>query len=898
MKPSAGSQRATLAGPKVLQPWKQVRLYQVRALRGPNVHAHNPVLEALIDIGPYEQAPSNHFPGLVDRLTGWLPGLHEHVCGLGHAGGFIERLQEGTYLGHMTEHIGLELQGLMGFEVHYGKTRGIGKTGHYRIVMSYIEEEPARAALDCALRLVLAAMHDLPFDCPGELSRLQHLGSDYALGPSTGAIAAAARARDIPITRLEATSGLLQLGWGVHQQRVQAAETGRTSNIGVELCQDKPLTKELLDRVGVPVPHGRIVTSPADAVRAAKDLAGPVVVKPRDGNQGKGVSTGLTDPEAVRAAYTLARRYGNVIVEQHLEGQDYRLLVVNGRMVAAARRDPPFIVGDGIRSVAALIDELNDAPERGDGHGAALTRVVMDAAVTLTLAQQGLAGDSVPGPGQVVYLRRNANLSTGGSATDVTDDVHPDNRHTAELAARVMGLDIAGIDIVCSDIAVPLSEQGGGIVEVNAAPGLRMHVSPSRGLSRDVGGAIVQMLYPDGGNGRIPVLAVTGTNGKTSVSWLLERLYSRMGYTVGLTSTEGIQVGGRQIVSGDCSGPASARTVLFHPEVEVAVLETARGGILREGLGFDRCDVGVVLNVTADHMGLGGIETLEDLAKVKRVVAESVRKDGVAVLNAEDPLVAAMAEKVPGEVIYFSTDPSHPVVERHLAAGGRCALLQDRRIVLTAGADRRAELMSSVTAAMPDGRISFRVQNLLAVAAAAWGARVPLEVLGEFLSQAAAEVCYAPGRMEVHDLDGVEVILDYAHNQAALTELGHALRQRDQRRTIMLLGLPGDRRDVDLVASAAATGEYVDAHILYDLEDRRDRRPGEVPELMQSVLGNKVLAVTADQSEAFDEAWRHLLPGDRLVVVVDTVESARELLERRERIQEPTAVTTRAQGGD
>ncbi len=563
-----------------------VRATQV--LRGPNIFAYMPVIRVTLDIGPYEDHPSTDFPGFVERLTAWLPGIAAHECGVGRPGGFVERLRSGTYLAHIVEHVTLELQNLIGFAVSFGRARGTAERGVYTVVFAYKEEEPAKAAFATALRLTLAAMHDQPFDIVAELDQLHDLADTYRLGPSTAAIVAAARARDIPVLRLTPTDSLVQLGYGVYQKRIQASETSNTRAIAVDMCQNKAMTNRMLRAVGVPVPDGRRVESADDAWVAAQEIGLPVVVKPEDGNQGKGVSVNLTTEAEIRAAYAIAREFrGGVLVERFITGHDYRLLVVNGELVAAARRDPAQVIGDGQHTVSELVTIVNTDPRRRAGHSSTLTRITIDEAAKLVLAQQGLTAASVPEPGQVIRLRTNCNLSTGGTATDVTDMVHPANARVAQLAAQIFDLDVAGIDMLCNDITRPLAEQAGAIVEVNAAPGLRMHLAPASGTPRDVGTPIVAMLYPNGAPARIPIIAVTGTNGKTTVTRLIAHMYVTAHWLVGMTCTEGVYIDGEQIMSGDCSGPKSAQAVLLHPRVEVAVLETARGGILREGLAFE-----------------------------------------------------------------------------------------------------------------------------------------------------------------------------------------------------------------------------------------------------------------------------------------------------------------------
>lgn len=846
----------------------------VRALRGPNLHAFMPVLEITLDIGPYEERPSTSFTGFVDRLVSWLPGLQAHECSAGRPGGFIERLRRGTYLAHMTEHVTLELQTVMGFDVGFGRARGTAERGVYSVVIAYREEEPARVAFDTALRLTLAAMNDEPFDVAAEIERLMQVADEYRLGPSTAAIVDAARKRRIPIIRLKPNGSLIQLGYGVHQKRIWASETSLTSAIAVDLCQEKPLTNQMLRTVGVPVPEGRAVTSADEAWQVAQAVGLPVVVKPQAGNQGKGVSANLTTEEDVRSGYEIARKFGSgVLVEQYIRGKDYRLLVVNGTMVAAARRDPAMVTGDGRKTVRELVHEVNQDPRRRDGHSSTLTRIRLDDAAELVLQQQALTLDSVPELGQKVKLRENCNLSTGGAATDVTDEVHLRNVRIAELAAQILRLDVAGIDILCEDIRRPIREQGGAIVEVNAAPGLRMHVHPTEGKSRDVGTPIIDMLYPNNAPARIPIVAVTGTNGKTTVTRLVAHMFETTKKLVGMTTTEGTYIDGERIIQGDCSGPQSARAVLLHPYVEAAVLETARGGILREGLAFDSCTVGVVMNVTSDHLGLRGINTLEELAKVKQVVVENVDRTGAAVLNAEDPLVAQMAAATDGQVIYFSLRPDAPVMAAHLANGGKGVVVDGGSIVLATGEDRLPLIDLSQVGFTHAGAIQFQVQNALAATAAAWGAGLNPAMIARALTTFVTDGATVPGRFNVTEHNGVQIVIDYGHNQAALEALGQAISAMGRRRTIMVLGLPGDRRDEDLRATMDVTTPYVDEYLFFDLPGLRGRAPHEVPTLLQNrVPAGVPSAIVASQAAGIQRAWELARPGDRLVLIVDDVD--------------------------
>ena len=853
-----------------------VNVRKIRALRGPNLYAYMRVLHIVMDIGPYEEQPSSDFPGFVERITTWLPGLHKHECSLKRPGGFVERLQRGTYLGHISEHITIELQTLMGFNVAFGRARGTGERGVYDVVIAYKEEEPARAAFETALRLTLAAMHDEPFDIEAELARLMAIADDYRLGPSTAAIVKAAQARNIPVLRLTPMGSLVQLGYGVYQKRILASETSITSSIAVEMCQEKPLTNRMLRSVGVPVPEGRTVGSAAEAWEAAQDIGLPVVVKPADGNQGKGVSVNLTSEADIREAYDIARQFRTeVLVERYIEGSDYRLLVVNGKLIAAARRDAAQVVGDGTQTVRQLVEQTNQDPHRRPGHSSILTYITLDDAARLVLNQQGLDEECVPAAGEVVRLRTNCNLSTGGTATDVTDEVHPQNARMAELAAQILALDVAGIDILCQDISRPLHEQGGAVVEVNAAPGLRMHLYPTSGQPRDVGTPIVDMLYPDNAPSRIPIIAITGTNGKTTVTRLISHMYDTARWVVGMTCTDGTYIHKERIMAGDCSGPKSAQAVLLHPQVEVAVLETARGGILREGLAFDSCSVGVVTNISADHLGMGGIETLDDLARVKQVVVEAVRADGAAVLNADDPYVAEMAAETDARVVYFSMNPDNPVIKAHLAEEGWAVLVEDDTIVLATG-EGRTELVDLARVPFTaNGKIRFQVQNALAATGAAWAAGLNPAMIVRALSTFRSDADMAPGRFNLMDVGGVQVVLDYGHNPAAMAALMEAVEGLDKRWTMMVMGLPGDRRDEDLIATFQVTIPIVDAYTLHDLRDRREREPGEVPALLrQHIPANVPCEVAAGQEDGIRKAWQRVRPGDRLIITADEVEEA------------------------
>jgi cyanophycin synthetase len=857
-----------------------MNISSLKVLRGPNQWASFPVLEAVVDLGPLEDFPSHTLPGFNDRIMAWLPSMIEHRCSIGERGGFFERLRTGTWMGHVLEHVTLELQTLAGTPVGYGRARETGTRGVYWVVIEYKEEAFAVACLQTADRLLRAAIEGGPFDVAAEVDRLRKLLLDVQLGPSTRSIVTAAQARGIPTRRLTAGS-LVRLGQGARQRRIIAAETDNTSAVAESIAQDKDLTRTLLAEGGVPVATGRPVADAADAWAAAQEIGAAVVVKPRDGNQGRGVSVNLADRDEIERAWHIARAVSSaVVVERFVPGGDYRLLVVGGTMVAAAHRRPPMVVGDGRSTVRQLVDRVNQDPRRCGDHVSALSPIEIDAVALAVLAAQGLDPQSVPESERTVFLRNNANLSTGGTAEDVTEIVHPEVAARAVDAARIVGLDIAGIDVVADDIAVPLEGQQGAVIEVNACPGLRMHLEPTEGTPRDVGAAIVDTLFPPGDEGRIPVAAVTGTNGKTTVVRLLSHLAATGGATVGTTCTEGVFIGGRMIDTGDCSGPKSARRVLANPTVTTAVLETARGGILREGCGFDFCDVAVVTNIGAgDHLGMDGIDTPERLAWVKGAIVAAVRPGrGAAVLNAADPLVVAMKKWCKGQVVYFALDPSHPIVLEHLAQGGLAATVRDGWIVLCDGPRETRLAHLDRVPLVHRGLVSFQVENVLAAAAAAWRLGVPLELVRLGLESFANGTTGSPGRCNVLEIDGGTVVVDYGHNVPALEQMCATIAKLPHRRRIAVYSAAGDRRDADLITQGRMLGETFDRVVLYEDAYIRGRQPGEITRLLMQGVGEA--AVRRASSVEFGGTWSEtaakvldaLAEGDVVLLQADSIE--------------------------
>jgi cyanophycin synthetase len=847
---------------------------RVRALRGPNLWSRHTAIEAVVTCAPDER-DLRATPAFEKRLRELFPG----VGGL-HA----NKPSTPISMAHALELTTLALQAQAGCPVTFSRTTPTEIEGTFQVAVQYAEEAVGRLAFERARQLCHAAQNGGEFDLAAALAELRELDEDERLGPSTGSIVEAAVKRGIPFKRL--TSGsLVQLGWGSRQRRIQAAEVDGTSAIAESIAQDKDLTKKLLHAAGVPVPFGRPVSDVEDGWAAARHIGLPVVVKPQDGNQGKGVTVGVAERAQFDAAYQAAAKYGGVMVERYLPGHDFRLLVVGDKLIAAARRDPPLVIGDGIHSVRELVAEVNQDPRRGEGHGTSLTKIRIDAIAEARLAAQDLTPESVPEKGRRVVLRNNANLSTGGTATDVTDSVHPEVAARAIEAALTVGLDICGVDVVCETVIKPLEEQNGGLVEVNAAPGLRMHISPSGGKGRDVGKAVIDHMFPDGGNGRVPVIAVTGTNGKTTTVRLAAHLLKTSGLCVGMTNTDGVYVGGRQIDSGDCSGPRSARNVLAHPDVDAAVLETARGGLLREGLAFDRCDVAIVTNMgSGDHLGLNYITTLEDLSVLKRVIVLNVAPSGTAVLNAADPAVAAMAPHCPGSVTFFAQDGHHPVIATHMAQGQRVVFVERGDIVCAEGAFSKRLPLARVPLTRK-GQIGFQVENCMASVAAAWAVGVPWDAIQRGLATFINDQHGVPGRFNVFDYRGATVIADYGHNPDAIAALVAGVENMPARQRSVVISGAGDRRDEDIRAQTRILGSAFDSVILYQDACQRGRADGEVLALLRQGLEGaaRISQVEEIRGEfsAIDRALEQLQPGDLCLILIDQVEQALAHIQRR-----------------
>jgi cyanophycin synthetase len=868
-----------------------MKIIQTNVLVGPNVWASFPVIRHVLDLGVLEDWPSAKIgDAFIDGLLAALPGLQEHGCSHRVAGGFVRRLREdgGTWLGHVMEHVALEIQGAAGSDVSFGRTRGNGVHGQYNMVYAYGQRDVGLDAGVLALRLL---MHLLPdalkaqvehefdpeFDWEAELKRFVLSAQRREFGPSTGSLVKAAEGRDIPWLRLNDYS-LVQFGHGKFQKRIQATITSETRSIAVEIAGDKSETSRLLNDLGLPVPKQRLVYSAKEAVRAAERIGYPVVVKPLDANHGRGVSINLTTPEQIEIAHGEAYAQGKtsaVIVESFISGYDHRMLVVNGALVAVAKRVPGHVVGDGRSTITQLIEIVNSDPRRGIGHEKVLTRLELDAQAQRLMDEAGVTAETVLPEGKVLFLRSTANLSTGGTAIDMTDVVHPDNKDMAERAIKAIGLDVAGVDFLIDDITRSYKEIGGAIVEVNAAPGFRMHVSPSEGQPRDVAGKVIDMLFPPGSGARIPIGAITGTNGKTTTSRMLGHIMKSSGRIVGMTSTDGVYVDGKMTVKGDMTGPTSAQMVLRDPSIDFAVMETARGGIVRAGLGYSRSDVAACLNVTEDHLGLGGINTVEELAKVKRVVIETATD--TVVLNADDIHCLRMADFASAKhICYVTTKSNHTLVKEHIRSGGRAVVLErgmnGEMITIYNNGTHLPVLWSHLIPATMEGKAMYNVSNAMFATAMAYSFGVDLDNIRHGLRTFDTSFFQVPGRTNVFDEHPFKVILDYAHNPAAFAALSDLVDRLDiPGKRILVVSVPGDRRDQDVAESTRILAPHFDYFICKADANRRGRGYDEIPQMLRAgLIANGVspdaIMISPEEHEALDHALKMAREGDLVVI--------------------------------
>ena len=870
------------------------------ALMGPNLYAHRPCIKWKIDIGPFEERPTNTIDGFYEGLKKLIPSLYEHRCSEGVRGGFLSRVEEGTWIGHVMEHVALELQGLAGIDVGFGRVRSAGPPGVYNVVYECEERETGILAGELAMDLVHALIDNEPFDVEGEVAALRRLYERNSLGPSTRSIVDAAVKRGIPFLRLDDLN-LVQLGYGANAKKIQATIASTSRFLGVEIAGNKDKTKTILGFHGIPVPGGDVTRDVEEGLRIASRIGWPVVVKPLDASQGRGIVTDIRTEEEFRIAFEDAKRYRqSIVVERYLPGRDFRLLVINHKFVAAAERVPAHVIGDGTHTIAELVEIANRDPRRGVGHEKVLTRITIDGGTMRLLHVRGMTPDSVPEAGQVVQLKTTANLSTGGTSIDITDRVHPANIEMAERISCLVDLNIAGIDVVAPDLETPVRDNGGGVVEVNAAPGFRMHTAPTEGKPRPVGEAVVDMLFPPGCESRIPIITITGTNGKTTTARLCAHIAKMAGKSVGLTTSDGIYIKNQLVQKGDTTGPNSAQVVLRDPSVNFAVLETARGGILRAGVAYDWSNAAVVTNIAEDHLGIRDVHTLEDLARVKAVTVERVMPEGYAILNAEDDMTAVIREQADCRIAFFSLDSQNETFRKHVEANGLGATVENGWLMLYENGMRIPLTEERHVPISFGGKARFNIANALAAVLATFATNIGVGDIVSGLQSFFQSATTTPGRLNLVDFDGFRVMIDYAHNPhglSAMSELADAMRRN---RLICVLGLPGDRRDEDIREAARTVGQHFDRVIVRDDFDLRGRKPGEVARiiregLMAGGMRESQIVERPIEEEAIAYAVSEAQPGDLIVYIADKPDIAAGYVETlRQAVLEQRQLTSAA----
>ncbi|HEX2986246.1 MAG TPA: cyanophycin synthetase [Caproiciproducens sp.] len=846
--------------------------------QGRNIYSHRPVMKLIVDIGKYGDIPTKDIPGFNDKLLAAFPGLKTNCCGVGYEGGFLDRLKEGTYLAHVLEHTVLEMQYMVGYDVRFGKTRTITENSVYYLVYEYENEVCGLECGKAAVFILNCFIHNEPVNTDSFLNYLKKVSIDAELGPSTSAIVNEAKKREIPVTRIGHES-LVQLGYGRHSRLVESTLTDATSCISADISTNKQLTKAILSEQNIPVPYGKVVFSEILAVMVANQVGLPVVIKPFDGNQGKGVHLNLKNEEEIKEAFKEASKYSNgIIVEKFITGRDFRVLVVGNEVRAVSERLPASVLGDGMHTVRELVDIANQDENRGEQHEKPLTKIRLDHVALNVLKKNGMDEDTVPEDGKRVVLRENGNLSTGGIAIDCTDIIHPENADLAVRAANAIGIDIAGIDFVTSDITKPITETGGAIVEVNTAPGIRMHLYPSQGEPRNVAKNIVDLLFPNEEASRFPIVSVTGTNGKTTTVRMVQHVLSKTGLAVGMTSTSGTFIGDRCICKGDNSGPRSAKALLSNKQIDAAVLETARGGIVREGLGYDQADVGVITNIAEDHLGLDGINTLEDLAFVKSLVVEAVKKHGFAVLNAEDPMTPTVLKRVKAKKILFGK--SLQSVEKYLDTGCIGVFVQNGWIRIQNSTEQISVEPVDEIPITGGGRIECNIENCLAATAALYGLNVPTGSIAEGLRSFYDN----KGRFQRYSWNGIQVMLDYGHNPAGYKQVFKACKNMECSRLVGVIGMPGDRLDSSIKEAGTLCTDAFDQIYIKEDKDLRGRKPGEVANLFSDAIlsagfSKNNVQIILDEKEALKAAVKNSKQGDLIVVFYEKLEPLVDYLE-------------------
>ena len=861
-----------------------MRIREIRAMRGPNywsIRRHKLIVMTL-DLEEYEEMPTNKIDGFLERLQKMFPDMIEHRCSVGTRGGFFQRVEEGTWMGHVIEHIALELQSMAGMEVGFGRTRGFGEPGVYSVVFSYLEEQAGKYAAKASVRIAEALTEDIEYSLDEDIQKLREIREQERLGPSTGSIVDEAVSRGMPWIRLNKYS-LCQIGYGRNQKRIQATVASTTSSIGVEIACDKEDTKHLLEQANIPIPRGDIVRSERGLKEAIDYFGYPLVVKPINGNHGRGITINIKNYDEAYDAFKAAKKISrSVIVEKYITGDDYRLLVINHRLVAAAKRTPAHVAGDGKSTIRELIDKINEDPRRGFGHENVLTMITVNEMTQNILDSNNYTVETVLPKGEKLNLKDTANLSTGGTATDVTDVVHPENIFMAERISRVIDLDICGIDIMTSDISKPLSATGGAVIEVNAGPGFRMHLAPTEGLPRNVAGYVMDMLYPPGSSARIPIIAVTGTNGKTTTTRLIAHMVKMMGHMVGYTTSDGIYIQNHMLERGDCTGPGSAEFVLKDPTVDFAVLETARGGLLRAGLGFHQCDIAIVTNVAPDHLGLRGINTVEQMAKLKGVVPETVLPSGYAILNADDDLVYGMRKNLECNVALFSMDENNKHIKRHAQQGGVYAIYEDGFITICKGRWKMRVVKAVNVPLTYGGKATFMIQNVLPATLAGYISGFDIGDIKMALESFIPSPSQTPGRLNLFRFKDFNVLLDYAHNEAGMMALHKFIQNLDGKPKVGIIAGIGDRREEDNNAIGRMAAEMFDEIIIRQDKHLRGRTEEELIEMLMKGIKKhnpkKPVRVFKSEKEAITHAISNAKPGSLIVMCSDVVPDALKLV--------------------
>ena len=862
-----------------------MHIREINAMRGPNywsIRRHK-LIVMVLDLEEMEELPSNKIDGFNDRLKMMFPTMFSHRCSVGEPGGFFQRVEDGTWMGHVIEHIALEIQTLAGMDTGFGRTRGYGEKGVYNVVFSYLEENVGRYAAKAAVNICRALISGDAYDLEADIQRMRELREDERLGPSTGSIVEEAESRGIPWIRLNKYS-LCQLGYGANQKRIQATVTSETSSIGVELACDKEDTKYLLEQAEVLVPRGDIISLESSLKQACRDVGFPLVVKPIDGNHGRGITVNITNYEDALIAFHMAKKVSNkIIIENFIQGEDYRLLVINNVLVAAAKRTPAHVIGDGESTITQLVDEVNKDPRRGYGHENVLTQITINELTKTILAAIGYTQDSIPLEGEVVVLKDTANLSTGGTAEDVTDIVHPSNVSMAERISKIIDLDICGIDIMTTDISQPLEETNGAVLEVNAGPGFRMHLAPTKGLPRNVASPVVDKLFPQQGDtGRIPIIAVTGTNGKTTTTRLIAHMAKMRGFRVGYTTSDGVYIQNRLLMKGDCTGPSSAEFVLKDPTVNFAVLECARGGLLRAGLGFKQCDVGIVTNVASDHLGLKGIHSMDQLAKVKGVIPETVLPSGYAILNADDDLVYEMRRTIACNLALFSMDENNPRIKALQKLGGITAVYENGYVTLCRGTWKMRVMKAENIPLTYGGKAKFMIENILPAIIAANVRGISIEDMKMALETFIPSASQTPGRLNLFHFENFDILLDYAHNPAGMKALKEFTDNLEATKKVGIIAGVGDRRDEDIREFGSIAADMFDEIIIRQDKNLRGKSEEDIINMLDEGIKskdpNKKTTIIPSEKEAITYAVKNAEKGSLIILCSDVIPDALDLV--------------------